>query len=168
MKSLFLLGLIMVGLLSVGGANAALAWYGPGQYSPSGYCSGDDNCCCSPDTGGQYCQNECSPPVTCGGYCAGQQDAQYDMQNSLPYQPYGSCLPCHSSGYWDNFRQGYDNSWNNHQEQNQGSSVNVNNSPGAYVSVNQYQQQNPLQQLAHLACGFVNCGGQGGYQNGPS
>lgn len=93
----------------------------------------------------------------CGGYCAGQQDAQYDIQNNLQYQPQGQCLPCHSDGYWNNFRQGYDSYWNQHQEQSQGSSININNSPGAYVSVNQYQQQNPLQQLAHLACGVLNC-----------
>lgn len=101
----------------------------------------------------------------CGGYCAGEQDAQYDLQNNQQYQPQGSCLPCHSPDYWNNFRQGYDHYWNQHQEQNQGASVNIygNNN---YVSMNQYQTQNPLQQLAHLACGFLNCNQGGGYDNG--
>lgn len=97
----------------------------------------------------------------CGGYCAGQQDAAYDVQNNLQYQPQGSCLPCHSDDYWNNFKQGYDSYWNQHQEQSQGSSININGNNN-YVSVNQYAQQNPLQQLAHLACGVLNCNQQQG------
>jgi hypothetical protein len=87
----------------------------------------------------------------CGAYCAGQTDAQYDHENNIGYQPYGSCLPCHSEEYWSNFRQGYDQQWNAYQGQStdQGSSINIygNNN---YVNTNQYsnQQQNPLQQLA--------------------
>lgn len=108
----------------------------------------------------------------CGGFCAGQQDAQYDISNNLQYQPQGSCLPCHSDDYWNNFHQGYDSYWNQHQEQNQGSSINVNGNNN-YVSVNQYQTQNPLQQLARAACGILNCNqlstnNLGGYQNGPN
>lgn len=98
--------------------------------------------------------------IGCGAYCAGQTDAVYDHQNNLGYQPYGSCLPCHSEGYWDNFRQGYDQQWNTYQGQStdQGSSINIygNNN---YVNTEQYsnQQQNPLQQLARTVCGFINC-----------
>ncbi len=65
------------------------------------------------------------------------------------------------------------------QESTQGSSVNVVNSPGAYVSVNQNQDQtqNPIAQVVHGLCGItgINCnpGYQGqvgydpGYQRGP-
>jgi hypothetical protein len=45
--------------------------------------------------------------IGCGAYCAGEQDAEYDHQNQLQYQPYGQCLPCHSQEYWNNFREGY-------------------------------------------------------------
>jgi hypothetical protein len=111
--------------------------------------------------------------IGCGAYCAGQQDANYDHQNQLQYQPYGQCLPCHSQGYWNNFREGYDQQWSSYQGQSadQGSSINVygNNN---YVSTAQYsnqgQQQNPLQQLTHTICSFVNCDGpqpqEGGYE----
>lgn len=100
----------------------------------------------------------------CGGYCAGEQDAIYDHQNGYAYNPQGQCLPCHSDLYWNDFHEGYDHQWQTYQSQdsNQGSSINIygNNN---YVSTNQYsdQHQSPLQQLAHLACGFVNCGGSG-------
>ena len=50
----------------------------------------------------------------CGAYCAGQQDAIYDHQNQLQYQPYGQCLPCHSQEYWNNFREGYDQQWSSY------------------------------------------------------
>jgi hypothetical protein len=94
------------------------------------------------------------------GFYAGQQDAIYDHDQGNAYQPYGQCLPCHSQGYWDNFHQGYDQQWNQYQGQDttQGSSINI-NGDNNYVVTNQYsnQQQNPLQQLAHTVCGFVNC-----------
>jgi hypothetical protein len=99
-----------------------------------------------------------------GGYSnafyAGEQDAAYDHDNGYAYNPIGQCLPCHSDEYWNNFHEGYDYQWNTYQSQesNQGSSINIygNNN---YVSTSQYsnQQQNPLQQLAHTVCGFVNC-----------
>jgi hypothetical protein len=93
-------------------------------------------------------------------YYAGEQDAIYDHDNGQSYNPIGQCLPCHSDFYWQNFHQGYDHQWQTYQSQesNQGSSINIygNNN---YVSTNQYsnQQQNPLQQLSHVVCGFVNC-----------
>ena len=102
----------------------------------------------------------CGTSIGCGAYCAGQTDAVYDHENKIGYQPYGSCLPCHSQDYWSSFRQGYDQQWNTYQGQStdQGSSINIygNNN---YVSTNQYsnQQQNPLQQLARTVCGFINC-----------
>lgn len=119
------------------------------------------------DQGGGYGQyGQDSGYGGCGGYCAGQQDAQYDLQNNQQYQPVGQCLPCHSDYYWHNFHQGYDSYWTSHQSQSMGSSININGNNN-YVSVNQNQQQNPLQQLAHLACGLVNCqNNQGGYNNG--
>ncbi|MGC2570186.1 MAG: hypothetical protein WA364_01650 [Candidatus Nitrosopolaris sp.] len=50
-------------------------------------------------------------------YNAGTADAVYDHQNGLAYNPVGSCLPCHSPQYWNNFHQGYDAQWNTYQEQ---------------------------------------------------
>ena len=99
----------------------------------------------------------------CGAFCAGEQDAQYDHINNLEYQPYGSCLPCHSEEYWSNFHEGYDHKWNSYQQQDssQGASINIygNNN---YVNRDQYsnQQQNPLQQLTHTVCGWINCNQQ--------
>lgn len=96
------------------------------------------------------CGNYGGQPV-CGAFCAGEQDAQFDLQNNLQYNPIGQCIPCHSDEYWTNFHEGYDHQWNTYQSQesNQGSSINIygNNN---YVSTNRYsnQQQNPLQQLA--------------------
>ncbi len=104
------------------------------------------------------------------GYQAGVSDAIYDYQNGGVYNPVGSCLPCHSQDYWNDFHQGYDHQWGSYQSQDstQGTWVNVINSPGAYVSTNQEsnQQQNPLQQLAHVACGLLNCQQGPGYQGG--
>lgn len=131
--------LLTVGMIGVGDRNA-YAWGDYGGYN-QGY--------------GGY---------SCGAYCAGEQDASYDHEQGNAYNPVGSCLPCHSQFYWNNFHEGYDKQWQTYQSQdsNQGSSINIygNNN---YVSTNQYsnQQQNPLQQLAHTVCGFVNCGGFG-------
>lgn len=127
------------------------------------------SCGCGDDCGvGIGEQQGCG---SCGdGYQAGVSDAVYDVQNNLAYQPYGSCLPCHSQDYWSNFHQGYDHYWNSHQQQEstQGTSININGNNN-YVNTAQYnnQQQNPLQQIAHLACGFVNCNGQGPGDYGP-
>jgi hypothetical protein len=100
--------------------------------------------------------------IGCGAYCQGERDAQYDHQNNLVYNPYPQC--CHSEFYQHAFHQGYDDRWNSFQSQesSQGTSINVENSPGAYVVSNQYsnQQQNPLQQLAHTVCRFINCNQQ--------
>jgi hypothetical protein len=106
----------------------------------------------------------------CGAFCAGEQDTVYDNDNNLQYQPYGSCLPCHGEGYWNNFKQGYDQIWNNHQSQEstQGSSININGNNN-YVNTEQSsnQQQNPLQQLARTVCGFINCQNNQEQQGGP-
>ncbi len=97
------------------------------------------------------------------GWQAGLQDAIYDHDNSLSYNPVGSCYSCHSELYWSGFHGGYDQQCGSYQFQqsSQGASINVINSPGAYVSTNQYsnQQQNPLQGLGHSVCEFSNCGG---------
>jgi hypothetical protein len=126
------------------------AWdYGPGNWG--GGCEG-----CS---GGQSHEGS--------GYYAGIQDAIYDHDNGYVYNPIGQCIPCHSDEYWTNFHEGYDHQWNTYQSQesNQGSSINIygNNN---YVSTSQYsnQQQNPLQQLAHTVCGWVNCNSGPGYE----
>lgn len=147
-------------LLAVTGAPAK-AWDGPGGCNFS--CGGPCEFSCHNGLSDSQIVSQASG--VCGGYCAGEQDAIFDLQNNMPYQPQGNCLPCHSQDYWDNFHQGYNSYWNSHQQQEstQGSSINIygNNN---YVSTNQYsnQQQNPLQQLAHLACGFTNCGGNSG------
>jgi hypothetical protein len=127
--------------------------------------------CCGQGAGGPVdCCNGGGPGPCCNegtdAYQAGISDAVYDHQQNLAYNPIGSCVPCHSQNYWDNFHQGYDHQWQSYQtqESTQGSSINVINSPNAYVNTNQVsgQQQNPLQQLGHLACNIVNC--NSGYQ----
>jgi hypothetical protein len=98
----------------------------------------------------------------CGAYCQGERDAVYDHTQGLVYNPTPAC--CHSEFYQQAFHQGYDDKWNSYQSQesSQGTSINVENSPGAYVVSNQYssQTQNPLQQLAKTVCGFINCNQQ--------
>jgi hypothetical protein len=77
------------------------------------------------------------------GYYAGIQDAIYDRDNNLAYDPIGQCLPCHSELYWSNFHAGYNHQWNSYQaqESTQGTSINIygNNN---YVNTNQYSGQN--------------------------
>jgi hypothetical protein len=81
------------------------------------------------------------------GYYAGQQDAIYDHDNNLAYNPVGQCLSCHSELYWNGFHEGYDHQWNSYQakESTQGTSINIygNNN---YVNTNQYSGQNQDQQ----------------------
>ena len=77
------------------------------------------------------------------GYYAGQQDAIYDHDNNLAYNPIGQCLSCHSELYWNAFHHGYEQQWNSYQNQEstQGTSINIygNNN---YVNTNQYSGQN--------------------------
>ena len=144
-KLLFAAPVVLV-LLTAGVAQIQSVYAWDGGYGPGG-------------CGWGNCGNYGGQPV-CGAFCAGEQDAQYDLQNNLQYNPIGQCLPCHSDEYWTNFHEGNDHQWNTYQSQesNQGSSINIygNNN---YVSTNQYsnQQQNPLQQLAHTVCGWINC-----------
>jgi hypothetical protein len=83
------------------------------------------------------------------GYYAGQQDAIYDHDNNLTYNPIGQCLSCHSELYWSGFHHGYDAQWNSYQaqESTQGTSINIygNNN---YVNTNQYSGQIQDQQGA--------------------
>ena len=156
MKILFSIILGTVFLLSVT-THSVSAW-GPGW-------EGDQGCCSGPSLETQSYGEQSYGVSGCGGYCAGEKDAAYDVDNHLQYQPQGQCLPCHSDDYWSNFKQGYDSYWNSHQEQQQtqtqGSSVNINGNNN-YVSVNQNQnqQQNPLQHLARAACDLLNCNQQ--------
>ena len=78
----------------------------------------------------------CNGPSVCGNYCDNNYN-QCDSCNNLPNN-------------------------NQQQESTQGSSVNVNNSPAAYVSVNQNQgqTQNQLTQLGHDLCNLINCQSQ--------
>jgi hypothetical protein len=63
--------------------------------------------------------------------------------------------------------QGYQQPTYQSQEQSQGASINVINSPGAYVSTNQYsdQQQSSLRHIVQGLCSLtgVNCGNNGPY-----
>jgi hypothetical protein len=83
------------------------------------------------------------PDAYNNGYFAGQQDAIYDHDNNLAYNPIGECLPCHSELYWSNFHAGYDHQWNSYQvqESTQRTSINIygNNN---YVNTAQYSGQN--------------------------
>jgi hypothetical protein len=78
-----------------------------------------------------------------GAYYAGQQDAIYDHDNNLEYNPIEQCVSCHSELYWHAFHQGYDQQWLSYQNQEstQGASINIygNNN---YVNTAQYSGQN--------------------------
>ena len=112
--------------------------------------------------GGGGCNWKIGPESYDNGLSAGEQEAIYDHENQIAYNPYPQS--CQSDVYQHAFHEGYSQQWNSYQQQEstQGSSVNVVNSPGATVSVNQEssQLQNPLQQLVHAACGFINCNPQ--------
>jgi len=80
------------------------------------------------------------PGVYSNGFYAGQQDAIYDHDNNLVYNPVGSCIPCHSEVYWHAFHQGYDAQWNQYQSQAQNTDQRTNvNTYGNnnYVNVGQ-------------------------------
>src|SRR5215467_14913916 len=74
---------------------------------------------------------------TTNPYVAGQQDAVYDSTHGLAYHPFAAC--CHDDDWNSQFHSGYDQKWS--QSQSQTSNVEVNNSPGAVVSVNQQSTQ---------------------------
>jgi hypothetical protein len=110
------------------------------------------------------------------GYSAGIADAAYDHDNNLQYNPVGQCLPCHSSLYWNGFRQGYDNQWNTYtsqdqqQKSTQGATINIygNNYGTASIGQSNTQGQSALSGLPHLiGQGLCNlgitqsCGGGG-------
>lgn len=110
------------------------------------------------------------------GYYAGQQDASYDQNNGLAYNPVGNCLPCHSQEYWNNFHQGYDSVYQNQAQNTEQKSTNniYINGNGNYVSTNTEQTSNQNQQQnqgpsgpgfgpSSAPCGFsCNGGGEGG------
>jgi hypothetical protein len=117
-----------------------------------------------------------------GAYYAGQQDAIYDHDNNLEYNPIEQCLSCHSELYWHAFHQGYDQQWNSYstsqqQSSTQGATINIygNNYGSASIgqSSNQGQSASSLTGLPHLiGQGLCNLGlrfttsCQGGYGGG--
>ena len=74
---------------------------------------------------------------------AGIEDAAYDHNNNLVYNPYPAC--CHSQIYSDDFKRGYDEQWNTYQSQeqqtDQHTNIYINNSPRAYVNTQQSSNQ---------------------------
>jgi hypothetical protein len=106
------------------------------------------------DGGGGYFY----PQPYSNGYSAGIADAAYDHDNNLQYNPVGQCLPCHSSLYWNGFRQGYDNQWNTYtsqdqqQKSTQGATINIygNNYGTASIGQSNTQGQSALSGLPHL------------------
>jgi hypothetical protein len=88
---------------------------------------------------------------------AGQQDAIYDHDNGLAYNPVAAC--CHSPD-WDNqFENGYSSQWNSYQSSTQTANVNVENSPGAVVNVGQSNEQQQQQgpSIEPVGCGDYGC-----------
>ena len=171
LNPLFLLGLILLGLLTV--PSSALAW-GPnwgGGYGNMVYGHG---------IGYGY------PGVNAyqNGYDSGQQEATYDHTNNLQYNPIGNCIPCHSQLYWNGFHQGYDQQWNSYsQEQSstQGASINIYGNNYGTASIGQSNTQGQsLGQLPHIigqglcnlgfssGCAYAQGQGQqGGYNPDP-
>lgn len=153
---LLLLGIAGTGL---GTTNQVLAWNGDDWYHG----------CCGPHWGvGDYQPSYFYQQPGFGGYqngwYAGQQDAIYDHDNNLQYNPVGQCLSCHSEIYWKGFHEGYDKQWNSYQSTNQGTSINIYGN-GNYVNTDQNSVQSsgpfPIGQGPGL-CGSFDCGGPGG------
>ena len=99
---------------------------------------------------------------TINPYVAGQQDAVYDSTHGLAYHPMAAC--CHSDDYDQQFVQGYNAEWNKYQSQS--ANVNIENSPGAVVSVNQKSNQDQNQK-SDTGCGNQ-CGCSGSCDSGSS
>jgi len=91
---------------------------------------------------------------TTNPYVAGQQDAVYDSTHGLAYRPVAAC--CHDDNWNSQFHAGYDSQWNAYQSQSthQSANINVENSPGAVVSVGQTSNQNQVPQTCsdNLPC----------------
>src|SRR5215469_483306 len=85
---------------------------------------------------------------TTNPYVAGQQDTVYDSTHGLAYHPFAAC--CHDDDWNSQFHSGYDQKWS--QSQSQTSNVEVNNSPGADVSVNQQSNQDQNQGPSISGC----------------
>jgi len=98
------------------------------------------------------------------GYYTGTQDAIYDHNNNLQYNPVGQCLSCHSEIYWHGFHEGYDKQWNtyNYQSTNQGTSINIYGN-GNYVNTDQNSAQSssppelPAFPIKQGLCGSFGC-----------
>ena len=88
---------------------------------------------------------------TTNPYVAGPQDAVYDSSHGLAYHPMAAC--CHSDDYNQQFAQGYNAEWN--QYQSQSANVNVENSPGAVISVNQKSNQDQGPSISSCVRFFV-------------
>jgi len=101
---------------------------------------------------GGGCENRCGENIGIGepegpgswdnGVQAGYQDAVYDHDNNLAYNPYGQCYSCHSEIFWHGFHEGYDRQWNSYVKQttNQGTSINIYGN-GNTVNTNQESTQ---------------------------
>jgi hypothetical protein len=109
--------------------------------------------------------SSCFGGIGTSPYAAGEQDGIWDHQHGLVYNPVGQCSTCSD----EDFQNGYSAGWNSYesQESTQGAEVNVVNSPGAQVSVNQgsnegQQQNQPVGCGDFCGGGCSECGGEGG------
>jgi len=167
LPTILLLGVAVVAAATIfADTNQVFAW-GPDfpRYNLGGDLGGD----------GRYGENigigePPGPQSYDNGWSAGLQDAIYDHDNSLQYNPVGSCLPCHTEIYWHGFHAGYDKQWNSYttnteQTTNQGSSINIygNNN---YVSTNQYSSQSAGNILKSIGQGLCNLAGGCGSGSG--
>ena len=115
--------------LTAFGKNTALAWDGQEwnglgcgdgcgfhHWNFGGGCCDNQGGCCGIHQNGPCCGDNVQTNSCCDqgteGFSDGVSDAVYDHQNNLAYNPIGSCIPCHSQDYWNNFHQGYDDKWN--------------------------------------------------------
>ena len=127
---MFLLGLFLVLLLVV--PHNALAfgpsgWFGGQAFY--GHHRGFDN----------YGQSS--------GFYAGEQDAIYDHDQGLVYNPYPQC--CHSQYYQQAFHEGYDHQWNIYQSQEQQTDQHTNiyvNGNNNYINTAQSSNQGQSQE----------------------
>ncbi len=107
---------------------AVVATLGIGQVGKTWACGLDD-------------LQSCFGGVGTSPYFQGEQDGIYDHEHGLVYNPVGQCSTCNG----EDFENGYSAGWSQSQESSQGAEVNVVNSPGAQVSVNQGSNQGQSQ-----------------------
>jgi hypothetical protein len=152
----------LLGFAAVANANQVFAWgydLGDGTWNGGGGSGGCEYGRCGENIG---LGEPAGPGSYDNGFYAGEQDAIYDHNNNIVYNPVGQCYTCHSELYWHGFHEGYNKQYNSYtnteQTTSQGSSINIygNNN---YVNTNQYSSQSAGNILKSIGQGLCNLAG---------